>query len=245
MSQVHFILDEAALLGQMTGVDDALGIGRGYGVKLQLYYQSFGQLKKCFPEGGEQTVLSNTTQVFFGVNDNATADYVSARLGEETIIVTGGGGGSSQTSNRSATAEGNSWSRSDSSNDNWSQQARRLLKPEEVAALSPRMAITFTHGVPPVMTRLIRYFEYRPKAWQSLASKALAATKRPPFGRTAVALVAQLLIAVPLAVITVATSAAAIDRIEEAIDAAEQRRNAVPASDPEPQTGAHNVRRDR
>jgi type IV secretion system protein VirD4 len=36
---------------------------------------------------------------------------------------------------------------------------RRLLKPEEVTALSPRTAITFTPGVPPLKTTLIRYYE--------------------------------------------------------------------------------------
>lgn len=50
-------------------------------------------------------------------------------------------------------------SHSTQGSDNWGQQARRLLKPEEVAALSPRIAITFTPGVPPVWTTLIRYYE--------------------------------------------------------------------------------------
>ena len=31
-------------------------------------YQSVSQLKKCFPEGQEQTLLSNVSQVFFGIN---------------------------------------------------------------------------------------------------------------------------------------------------------------------------------
>ncbi len=72
-------------------IDDALDKYRGYGVRLQLYYQSIGQLKKCFPEGQDQTLLSNVSQMFFAVNDKDTAQYVSDRLGEETIIVTSGG----------------------------------------------------------------------------------------------------------------------------------------------------------
>ena len=39
------------------------------------------------------------------------------------------------------------------------QQARKLLKPEEVITLPPRCAITFTPGVPPVFTTLLRYYE--------------------------------------------------------------------------------------
>src|SRR3989304_2171954 len=89
--KVHFLLDEAASLGHMEAIDDAVDKYRGYGIRLQLYYQSLGQLRKCFPENQEQTLLSNTTQVYFGVNDNATAEYVSNRLGGSTILVDSGG----------------------------------------------------------------------------------------------------------------------------------------------------------
>ncbi len=94
-NKVHFVIDEAASLGHMAALDDALDKLRGYGVRLQLYYQSLGQLKKCWPEGQDQTLLSNVTQVSFGVNDvgenKGTADYVSGRLGEFTQIVESGG----------------------------------------------------------------------------------------------------------------------------------------------------------
>jgi type IV secretion system protein VirD4 len=159
-SKVHFILDEAASLGHMESLDDAVDKYRGYGVRLQLYYQSLGQLKKCWPEAQDQTLLSNTTQVFFGVNDQQTAEYVSNRLGEFTLVVSSGGksiGGSEQHS--SGQGSSSSYSRSWNANDNWQQAGRKLLKPEEVAGLSQRIAITFTPGVPPIWTRLVRYYE--------------------------------------------------------------------------------------
>ena len=168
--KVHFLLDEAAALGSMDAIDDAVDKFRGYGVRLQFYYQSLGQLKKCFLDGQDQTLLSNTTQVFFGVNDPMTAEYVSSRLGEHTIVLESGGSGS-----------GNSWqygsgqlgqdsgSHSSNSNTNWQLQARKLLKPEEVLALPPRAAITFTSGLPPILTTLLRYYEEpdlgRPRTW--------------------------------------------------------------------------------
>jgi type IV secretion system protein VirD4 len=157
--KVHFVLDEAASLGHMDALDDAIDKYRGYGVRLQLYYQSLGQLKKCWgAEGGDQVVLSNTTQVFFGCNDQQTAEYVSNRLGDETIIVTSGGTGTS-TSTQPSKDGGASTSTSRSTNDNWSQLGRRLLKPEEVAGLNERVAITFTPGAPPIWTWLARYYE--------------------------------------------------------------------------------------
>jgi type IV secretion system protein VirD4 len=161
-NKVHFVLDESASLGHLESIDDAVDKYRGYGVRLQFYFQSLGQLKKCFPEGQEQTFLSNTSQIFFGVNDNATADYISARLGESTIVVASGGtsSGSSYQYTQGAQSSSSRGS-SGNSNSNWQQQARKLLKPEEVIALPPRTAITLTPGVRPICTTLLRYYEER------------------------------------------------------------------------------------
>ena len=162
---VHFVLDEASSLGHLEAIADAVDKYRGYGVRLQLYYQSMGQLKKCWPDGQDQTLLSNTTQVFFGVNDQAlgtggTADYVSARLGEATIIVESGGTSTSRSRSSSGDAkQGSSTTYQHSTSSNWQQQARRLLKAEEVVALPPQTAITFTPGVRPISTTLLRYYE--------------------------------------------------------------------------------------
>jgi type IV secretion system protein VirD4 len=161
-NKVHFVLDEAASLGRLEVLEDAVSVLRGYGVRMQFYYQSLGQLKKAWPEGQDQTLLSNTSQVFFGVNDPQTAEYVSNRLGEETIVVDSGGtskGSSFQASNPdSGTSRGTSWN----SNDNWSLVGRKLLKPEEIAGLDKRVAITFTPGIPPLATRLVPYYAESP-----------------------------------------------------------------------------------
>jgi len=105
------------------------------------------------------------------VNDQQTAEYVSARLGEETIVVDSGGtsrGTSRQFSDMGTNPHG-STTYSSNSNSNWQQHGRKLLKPEEVLALPPRIAITFTPGVLPVWTTLVRYFEeknlFKPRGW--------------------------------------------------------------------------------
>jgi type IV secretory pathway TraG/TraD family ATPase VirD4 len=131
-------------------------------VRLQFYFQSLAQLKKCFPDGQDQNLLSNCSQVYFAVNDRDTAQYVSDRLGEETIIVESGGISRGTTRQRSPMGQ-TSVSESFTRNDNWAPQARRLLKPEEVATLPGRLAITFTPGAPPMLTRLVRYYEEKLK----------------------------------------------------------------------------------
>jgi len=157
-NKVHFVLDEAASLQHMECLDDAVDKYRGYGVRLQFYYQSLGQLKKCWPKGQDQTLLSNTTQVFFGVNDPETAKYVSERLDNETVWVDGAGGNNGWSKQADPKGGGSS---SVSGGVNWDrkQQARRLLTAGEVAGLPSDVAISFTPGVPPICSRLIRYYQ--------------------------------------------------------------------------------------
>ncbi|QDT53857.1 Conjugal transfer protein TraG [Caulifigura coniformis] len=177
-SRVHFILDEAASLGSMEALDDALDKYRSYGVRLQFYYQSLGQLRKCFPEGQDQTLLSNTSQIYFGVNDTSTADLVSQRLGDETIVLNSGGTSSGTTRQHTGGCHpSDSISYSSNTNSNWQFQARRLLKPEEVIALPPRMAITFTPGVSPVCTTLTPYHEERSLRRRGFVGRAVAALR--------------------------------------------------------------------
>src|SRR5262249_44677862 len=74
-------------------------------------------------------------------------------------IVLSSGGSSRGTSYQSGENGQRSTSYSTNHNDNWNQQARRLLKPEEVMALPERIAISFVPGCPPIRTWLVRYYE--------------------------------------------------------------------------------------
>ena len=164
--RVHFVLDESASLGVLDAVEDLVDKYRKYGCRAQFYYQSAGQLAKCWPKDQGQTLMSSAAKIYFGVSDLQTAQVVSAMLGKETILVEGGSTGASGGSNRgwSAGVQGTSYSGGSnngwSNTDSWQQSPRELLKPEEVMVLPPRIAITFPgFGLPPVCTRLIRYFE--------------------------------------------------------------------------------------
>jgi type IV secretion system protein VirD4 len=179
-NKVHFVLDEAAALGHMQQLDDAVDKYRGYGVRLQFYYQSLGQLKKCWPSDQGQTLLANTTKVFFGTSELQTAQFISQSLGAATIIVDSGGTSRQRQTSTSGGARGGSTSTSYSqtSNSNWAQQRRELLQPDEVINLPPRTAITLTPGVRPIWTNLIRYYEepelFRPVGWMNWITAACA-----------------------------------------------------------------------
>jgi type IV secretion system protein VirD4 len=153
--KVHFVCDEAASLGNLPAIEDALDKYRSYGIRLILAYQSLGQLQKCWPDGQAQTLLSNTTQVFAGVQDNQTAEYVSARLGSGTIVV----GSTTKTSGRNWGDTMTASTYSSGHSTSWSYQKRELLQPAEVTALPQNVAITFTPGLRPIHTKLVRFFE--------------------------------------------------------------------------------------
>ncbi|OYV80025.1 MAG: hypothetical protein B7Z73_19135, partial [Planctomycetia bacterium 21-64-5] len=159
----------------MRSIDEVLSLYRGYGIRAQLYYQSLAQLKKCFPDGQDQTVLANATQMFFAVNDES-ADYVSRRLGDATIIVESGGSGSGTSTQRSPTSSQSSTTHSTNTSRNWNQVGRRLLKTEELYTIGERTGITFVPGMPPIMTTLERYYECKmgPERWRG--TKTLLAT---------------------------------------------------------------------
>lgn len=158
--KTHFLLDEISSLGHMQAIVNALDVSRAYGIRLQFFLQALSQAKAIFPEGQDQTFWSQVTQVFFGTQDLDTAMYISRRLGEQTIIVASGGSSCGTSHQGSASGQQNgSTTRSVSHNDNWSQAARSLGRPEEILQLPSNVAITFTSGVPPIRTRLIPYWE--------------------------------------------------------------------------------------
>ena len=156
---VYVILDECAAV--MAGLGDALEemltVGRGFKLKVTAIFQAMAQLRKLFPEGQEGVLLANASLIFFAVNEVQDAKYVSSRLGEATIVVESGGT-SHSTTHQSGQQQGG-YSYSTSTNHNWQQLGRSLLKPEEVIGLHPRVALTFTPGVPPIWTWLTRYYE--------------------------------------------------------------------------------------
>jgi type IV secretory pathway TraG/TraD family ATPase VirD4 len=155
-ARVFFVCDEAATCGNLTSIEDALDKYRSYGIRLILAYQSMGQLNECWPNGKSQTVLSNCTQIFAGVQDNHTAEYVSARCGTGTIEV----GSTTTNSGRSHGDYSTGTSYSSGSSTTWSYQKREILQPAEVMALPQTTAITFARGFPhPIATKLVRSFE--------------------------------------------------------------------------------------
>lgn len=83
---VLFMLDEFAQLGHLGPIEDALGQARGYGVALWPVLQDFNQLQDLYGPRAE-TFAGMSGAIFgFAPNDMITAEWMSKRAGEETIL---------------------------------------------------------------------------------------------------------------------------------------------------------------
>ncbi len=156
---VLFLLDEAGHLGHIQALEDAVTMLRGMGVRLWFFFQSVGQLSKCFGERASVFLDNIDTQQFFGINAIDSADLISRRLGDATITTESFQEGTSYSRSTEGNGQPQTGSHSTSSTTSYSEMARRLLKPEEVIRLPEDMVVIFHRNLPPILARLVKYFE--------------------------------------------------------------------------------------
>ena len=82
---VLFLIHEAAALGKMQLIEDALCQLRGYGIRMWLFFQSMYQVHKCYGDGAATIFDNLDTQQYFGLTSYAAAEEVSKRIGDATI----------------------------------------------------------------------------------------------------------------------------------------------------------------
>ena len=154
--QVLMMIDEFAALGRMGVIESALAFLAGYNIRLVLIVQGLGQLEELYGKGAESLLQNAAVQVYFAPNDDVTANYVSKRLGTETIQVRSRSdpGGFALTTKSTASA------------------ARAFMLPEQVRQLKSTKEIIFKENARPVQAPKIIY--YRDKVFTSRLLPALA-----------------------------------------------------------------------
>lgn len=81
-----FLLDEFYTLGRIDEIAKAAGLMPGYGVHLWPFLQDLGQLQELYGREGAETFFGNAdVHQFFGNMDGLTLEYVSRRLGNNTM----------------------------------------------------------------------------------------------------------------------------------------------------------------
>ncbi len=156
---VLFFLDEAAHIGKIRVLENAVTLMRGMGIRLWFIFQSLHQLQECYGEKAK-TILDNIdTQQFFAVNDWDNAEAISKRIGDATISVVSHGKNAG-TSWQSGEQGRQTSSRSDGWNTNVSETGRRLIKPEELMVWPEDAALVFHRNMPVIPARLLRYYDH-------------------------------------------------------------------------------------
>ncbi|MGH8603805.1 MAG: VirD4-like conjugal transfer protein, CD1115 family, partial [Gammaproteobacteria bacterium] len=137
---LHMFLDEFANIGKLPEFDKKMATIRSRGISASVVMQSYSQGKALFKDEWDGIVGNCDTTLFLGTNDTQTSEWISKRLGNETVI--------SQDNSRSYGATG-SWSKSDRT------MKRPLMEPDEVARLDDDLAIVLIRGLRPYKSKKI------------------------------------------------------------------------------------------
>lgn len=84
---VTFFLDELPRLGRMDVIEEALDIGRGYGVRLWMFCQNTGQLRTAYPNA--DGMIGNCAARCYMDPDDETAEELSRYLGQRKGLLDG------------------------------------------------------------------------------------------------------------------------------------------------------------
>lgn len=84
---VTFFLDEMPRLGRLDVIEECLDVGRGYGVRLWMFCQNIGQLRKAYPN--PEGFLSNCAVRTFINQDEEEAQWISRHLGTRAGLLDG------------------------------------------------------------------------------------------------------------------------------------------------------------
>ena len=157
---VLFLIDEAAHLGRMQVLEDAVTLMRGYGIRLWLFFQSVGQLQKIYGDNA-QTILENLgDQQYFCVNGYESLEHLSKTIGDCTILVKSIND-STSTSHPTGSTGGQpqAGSASTSTAVTTSETGRRWAKPEELREMPKDLALILHSNLPVIPARLLRYYD--------------------------------------------------------------------------------------
>ncbi|MBS1714208.1 MAG: type IV secretory system conjugative DNA transfer family protein [Armatimonadetes bacterium] len=122
---VLFMLDEyAAAVGRLAVVEQSMAFIEGTGGRFALIFQYLSQMQKLWPDPGYHGIFAGAgAHVFFNVNDQHTAEYVSKFIGQHGAMLPTAG--------------------------MLSFVQRDLLKPDEVRTLPQNDLIAFVRGYRP------------------------------------------------------------------------------------------------
>lgn len=135
---VHFVMDEFANVALPDEFDKLLSTMRSREISVSIIIQNMAQLKALFEKTWESIVGNCDEMVYLGGNEQSTHEYVSKRLGKETI---------------DTNTYGQSRGRNGNYSTNWQITGRELMTPDEVGRMDNAYALLFIRGERPIMDK--------------------------------------------------------------------------------------------
>jgi type IV secretion system protein VirD4 len=131
------LIDEMAALGHLAPLEDAFGLVRGYRVQIVGYLQDMAQLKGLYKERWESFIANAGVIQNFAPNDLTTAEWLSKRSGQTTVIAKSLGQTTSRGEGREVSGIG----------ENWQQVARPRWFPHELIGFDRGTGFIFLAGL--------------------------------------------------------------------------------------------------
>ncbi|VEG28511.1 VirD4-like conjugal transfer protein, CD1115 family [Actinomyces howellii] len=150
---IQCFMDEFANIGKMPSFERKIAVMRSRGISTAVILQNYSQGKALYRDDWETIVGNCDSLLFLGGNEASTTEFISKRLGKETIT---------QEDSSLQRGTSGSWSRS------WRSTGRELLLPDEVARLPGRECLYLLRGVAPFRSRKLDapqtgVFSYTPR----------------------------------------------------------------------------------
>jgi type IV secretion system protein VirD4 len=152
--RVLFLLDEFAQLGRLQPLEQAMTLLRGYGVRLWLLVQDLAQVRATYGPRTDSLLANAAVFQAFGTNDVQTAEYLSRRTGQTTVLSASENRSTGESFHRAmlpTRQRGEAYSSSES--------GRPLLTPDEIMRLEPGTELLFVAGAEPLLVDRINYLQ--------------------------------------------------------------------------------------
>jgi type IV secretion system protein VirD4 len=150
--RVLFLLDEFAQLGRIQPIEQALTLLRGYGVRLWLLVQDLAQLRAHYGPMTDSILANAAVLQSLGTNDVETAQYLSRRTGQATVLTASQHRSSGQ-------SYSHAWipTRQQGRNQAASETGRPLIMPDEILRLDTSEQLLFLVGCEPLLVGRVNY----------------------------------------------------------------------------------------
>lgn len=139
--RVNFLMDEFGNFSKISDFVNMLTVGRGYGIRFNLFVQSFAQLKEKYGDNALTTIQDNCIWIYLSAGAEETNKAWENRLGKYTTTsYSVGGSVQHRTSYQSSS--------------NVSLTGRELLRAEEIAQIKRPYILSSENQQHPAVTRL-------------------------------------------------------------------------------------------